>query len=337
MVEEKSGIFYAIFILLSASNFGTCIYIFVGRNSYPSWINTINIENEPFIKIYICSLYYLITTITTVGYGDIYGRTLKEILLQIILLMIGTCTYSYLISLVANIIKKESEKTLIFENKLKILNEIKLTNPHLNDRLYEQILRCLRYKKYTEKNKHNTIINSLPYSLRNSLIIEMYKPIIKNFTIFKGLENSNCIVQLVTAFKPIYAIRNDVLIQEGDFIEEVIFIKTGIISLEISIDLNNPKESIMNYLNKKYEKEKSINCTYNNTLNSTNGGICNTTSSFLINRTINKAKKEENKNRHFLKVLDIRKNEHFGQTLMFLNERSPLTAKVKSKKAELFF
>ena len=333
-VEEKSGIFFATFAMLAASNFGTSIFIFIGRNSYPSWINAINIENEPFTKIYICSLYYLITTITTVGYGDIYGRTLKEILLQIILLMIGTCTYSYLISLVSNYIKKESEKSLMFENKLKILNEIKLTNPHLQNHLYDKILRFLRYKKNEEKNKHNIIINSLPYSLKNSLIIEMYKPIINNFIIFKGLENSNCIVQLVTAFKPIYAIRNDVLIQEGDFIEEVIFIKTGIISLEISIDLNNPKESILNYLNKKYVKEKSINRTCNETLNST---YSHCTTSFLMNRTTNKTKKIGNNNRHFLKVLDIRKNEHFGETLMFLNERSPLTAKVKSKKAELFF
>ena len=33
----------------------------------------------------------------------------------------------------------------------------------------------------------------------------------------------------------------------------------------------------------------------------------------------------------------LRKNEHFGDILMILNEKSPLTVKVKSKKAELFF
>ena len=78
----------------------------------------------------------------------------------------------------------------------------------------------------------------------------MYKPIINNFIIFKGLQNSNCIVQLVTAFKPIYAIKNDILIQEGDFIEEVIFVKNGIISLEIGINFNKPKESIVQYLDR---------------------------------------------------------------------------------------
>ena len=69
--------------------------------------------------------------------------------------------------------------------------------------IYEKILRFLRYEKNNEKITPTVIINSL---------IEMYKPIINNFIIFKGLENSNCIVQLITAFKPIYAIKNDILI-----------------------------------------------------------------------------------------------------------------------------
>ena len=335
-IEEKSNIFFIIFILLSASNFGTCLLIFIGRNSYPSWMNEIKYDRNSFSSLYICSLYYLITTITTVGYGDIYGRTIPEISLQIILLIAGTCTYSYLISSVSNHIKKINEKSLIFENKLKILNDIKITNPNMEEKLYEKILRFLRYKKNTEKNKQKMIINSLPYSLRNLLIIEMYKPIINDFMIFKGLENSNCIVQLVTAFKPIYAIKNDILIQEGDFIEEVIFVKTGVISLEIGIDLNNPKESIIQYLNGNNEKDKSFSQSnfglFNYTYETTSS-----TSTFIQNLKTNIKNEKINKNIHYLKVLDIRKNEHFGETLMFLNERSPLNAKVKSKKAELFF
>ena len=34
------------------------------------------------------------------------------------------------------------------------------------------------------------------------------------------------------------------------------------------------------------------------------------------------------------KILEIRRNEHFGDILMFLNQRSPLNLRVKSKKAE---
>ena len=42
-------------------------------------------------------------------------------------------------------------------------------------------------------------------------------------------------------------------------------------------------------------------------------------------------------NKKYLRILDIRKNEYYGDILMFLNERAPLRVKVKSKKAELFY
>ena len=38
----------------------------------------------------------------------------------------------------------------------------------------------------------------------------------------------------------------------------------------------------------------------------------------------------------YVKIIEIRKNEHFGDILMFLNKRSPLSMKVKTKYAELF-
>ena len=48
-----------------------------------------NLIENSFQSIYFISLYYIITTITTVGYGDITGQTIKEIIFQIILLIVG--------------------------------------------------------------------------------------------------------------------------------------------------------------------------------------------------------------------------------------------------------
>ena len=39
----------------------------------------------------------------------------------------------------------------------------------------------------------------------------------------------------------------------------------------------------------------------------------------------------------YVKILNIRENEHFGDVLMFLEKRSPLRVRVRSKKTELFF
>ena len=47
---------------------------------------------------------------------------------------------------------------------------------------------------------------------------------------------------------------------------------------------------------------------------------------------------EENNNINIqnIKIIDLRKNEHYGDVHIFLNQPSPFTVKAKSRKAELF-
>ena len=47
------------------------MHIYFALRSYPNWMSNINILNGSFLSKYITSLYFMITTMTTVGYGDI--------------------------------------------------------------------------------------------------------------------------------------------------------------------------------------------------------------------------------------------------------------------------
>ena len=49
--------------------------------------------------------------------------------------------------------------------------------------------------------------------------------------------------------------KDDILIQEGDIIEDIIFIKNGVLTLEIIIDLSKPKKSVGSHL-----KMTTMNC-----------------------------------------------------------------------------
>jgi CRP-like cAMP-binding protein len=220
---------------------------------------------------------------------------------------------------------------------MKVLNEIKMEYPNLNKVLYNRIKRYLNYNKSEYNNNLKFILESLPSSLQNNLIIEIYKPIIKNFQFFKSFENSDFFVKIVTSLKPILSMKDDILVQEGDVIEDIIFIKKGVLSLEICIDLDCPQESCEAHLNMNgfaYTLEQT------HTVKSGKGYNSQTINSSNINYTRNSSKvKNEIKklNKKQMNIINLRKNEHYGDILMILNERSPLTVKVKSKKAELFF
>ena len=222
---EWKGLFSSIIIAFSSLHFCTCFFIFIGKNGPGNWIVKNNLQDKSFLDIYIASLYYQMKTLTTVGYGDITITNGFEKIFGIFILIVGTFAYSWILTYISNYIKKNNEKFLDFEKKIKLLSEIQLEYPNLNRNLYNNIKRYLNYNKSKYKFNLKFILESLPLSLQNNLIIEIYKPIIKNFQFFKSFENSDFFVKIVTSLKPILSMKDDILINEGDIIEDIIFIK----------------------------------------------------------------------------------------------------------------
>ena len=334
---NQISLFLNICFILLIFHLSSCIYIFIGRNSYPNWIMTTNLDNKSFYHIYICGIYILITALTTVGYGDITCYSFKERIFQLILLIIGIVVYSWIVSSLSNYIKKINEQSADLESRISILDQIKRSNPNMTRDLYDRILRHLKYKKYFEKKDKSLIFDSLPVTLKNNLIAEMYKPIIKNSIFFTSFQNTDFLVRVILSFKPILALKKDILVNEGDIVEDIMFVKKGVLSLELPLNMENPEENIKHYLNmpilqaenninldkvgdNSLMREKSIRLGAYNTLNKTNG-----------DNNLNM------KNISYVRILSIRENEHFGDVLMFLEQRSPLRVKVRTKKAELFF
>ena len=331
--NEWKGLFSTLIIMFSSLHFCTCFFIFIGKNESQGWILKNDLQDRTFFDIYIASLYYQMTTLTTVGYGDISATIGFESIYGIFILIVGTCAYSFILTYISNYIKKNNEKYIDFEEKMKVLSEIQLDYPNLDKSLYDRLKRYLNYTKSEHKLNLKFILESLPSSIQNNLIIEIYKPIIKNFQFFKSFENSDFFVKIVTSLKPILSMKDDILIREGDIIEDIIFIKNGVLTLEIIIDLNEPKKSVESHL-----EMTTMECFKN---------ISNNKFTALMNLTIfnsdynaefgKRIFNNANVDKKEIKIIDLRKNEHFGDILMILNEKSPVAVKVKSKKAELFF
>ena len=335
-IDNYGYILYSIFYSLCFLNLCSCLYIFIGKNTFPGWILKIQMRDEPYTKIYVASIYYIVVTITTVGYGDICGDSLIEIIFQMFLLIIGTLSYSFVISYISNYIIKKNHKSLAFEKNLNILKEIKMHNPDLKDSIYHECIQNLFNEQLYERKDKSILFDCLPYSLKNKLIMEMYKPFIKNFIFFKHIENSDFIVKVVTSFKPLLSFKENILIQEGDFIKEIFYVKKGALLLNICIDKENIEESLKKFID--MNELGTIKITYMPKLmlnNSPSKNWDDNIDNYLMSKKTNKIKIHNNISIQEIKIIEIRKNEHFGDALMFLNERSPLIVKVKTKVAEL--
>ena len=71
----------AIFMVLLLSHFTACMWYFTAKIEdfhYDTWVWRYGMENEPNNRLYLMGLYFAITTLTTVGYGDVAAGTNGE-------------------------------------------------------------------------------------------------------------------------------------------------------------------------------------------------------------------------------------------------------------------
>ena len=386
---KRNSIFYKINIFVSKKDstekvlnfivyFSVCffsfytfisLHIFIGKHSYPNWIIKSNSQDKSLSLLYLTSFYYLITTMTTVGYGDIVCGSFTEIIFQLVLLSAGISVYSFVVSSLGNYVKNESHASMKFDRDEAILEEIRISHPNMPFKLYKQIFHHLSARKIRQQHcDSNILINSLPYSLKNQVLLAMYQPIIKNFKIFKGYQNTDFTLRLLTNFIPLFSRKNALLIREGQLIESIIFVKEGRLSLEASISIDEPSKSVIQYLNKNFidiNEDVIIVSNYDTSFGASKYNPSN------IQNYMNRAKTEletiinykiktniqssidesnigkelgkwdlggelfEDINYQFINIISISKNESFGTVYMFLSKPSPLSLRVKSKKAEL--
>ena len=237
-----------------AFHFFVCLNIFLSRQTYPNWIHNMQLQDKPLIQIYIASSYSLIETLTTVGYGDAVCQCKAERIFQIIILGVGVIAYSYLISAFGNLIKNESQSSIKYHNNLKILEEIRMEYPNMSFKLYKKIYNHIESRNKSEKKAdQNILTNSLPFNLKNAILLVIYNSIIRNFKFFKNCENSNFIIQVLSKVYPSTSKKNEFLLFEGEMIEEIIFVKDGRLSLEAAIDMDDPELSIQRYFTVNFQ------------------------------------------------------------------------------------
>ena len=340
-------------------NLFICYHIYIGRQTYPNWIVATNNQDKDFLNLYLISFYFLITTITSVGYGDITCVSLGETIFQIILLTIGVIAYSWVVSTIGNYVKKETRAAIKYNKDIGLLEEIRISYPKMSFKLYNKIQKHLETVSHQqERFDTNLLVNNLPYTLKNTLMFIIYEKIIKKFIFFNECENSDFILRILTSYIPMSAKKGAFIIHEGELVDNIIFVKEGRLSLVAAIDLDNPLVSIDKYLGEKFEdiNEKMDTNIENSLVNkSMNIGkkiekATTEIKSFLKTRDelndtnigLEIAKRDfdgddfDLGNHQFLNILDILKNEHYGEVYMFLQKPSPLSLRVKSKYSQLF-
>jgi hypothetical protein len=104
-----------LFVLI-ITHFMACAFLYIGAMSPDHWIEANGFDAKSTFGKYVFAFYWIIETLTTVGYGDYTGTEIEEIVFTMILEFIGLTFFSFLtgtITIIAG--KKETFNELVNE------------------------------------------------------------------------------------------------------------------------------------------------------------------------------------------------------------------------------
>ena len=170
------------FIHLSA-----CFFFFIAKLedfSPESWVNKLGLIDASPFELYITSFYWSLTTVTTVGYGDVVSNTFPEKIYNLFIMSFGVVMYSFLIGMLSKIVEIIDQKNLEMNNKLNELSELKKYYD-IDDEIYEKTKKIIKYDLTRSQEQKKNFLLELPNKLRDELNKIINDNVIKKIIFFQ--------------------------------------------------------------------------------------------------------------------------------------------------------
>jgi len=183
-------------------------------------------EYNDNVTIYITSLYWVIETLTTVGYGETAPITNAQYIFAMIIMLAGVGTYGFIIGNVANILSKSNPaRTQFFNNieQLKIFVSYRNIPVKLQKRVSD-------YFNYIWKKRlgfdESVFLSSLPQGLQNEVSVHLKREILQNIPLFKGV-GDEFLKEVSLHMRPMVCVPDEYVFKENDIGHEMFFIIRG--------------------------------------------------------------------------------------------------------------
>lgn len=179
LVSTVLPLYLSVFLL---AHIFACLWYYqaIVLHSPLTWLARYDFTDEQLFDRYMASLYYVYTTLTTTGYGDIVPATNIEFLFTICCMGIGVTFHSLIYTHMLTKFAKASESELFFSEKFDLLQKINRQDKHKlfqgskGRKIFREINTVIKeHKKHDHEEIPMPSFQELPQKDRNSLMLEI--------------------------------------------------------------------------------------------------------------------------------------------------------------------
>jgi len=228
---------YGMCIML-ITNWNACLWLWIGLRDFDpqGWIQRLALPRDDFLDLYLHSLYWTVTTLATVGYGDIVPKTRPELLMAIAMMITGALLYAFAVGNVVSILNQFDGGRAEFRRRQSAIADYLALNGVDRD----VITRLRRFNDYQWSRSRGfdarELFDELPDELRGEVIHSMLRETIKNVPLFAEAPQS-LQQRLLLLLRPQSYPPGTALLEAGKLGDQIVFVLRGVVEISSVLPL----------------------------------------------------------------------------------------------------
>lgn len=237
-------------VLFVVTHWCACTWYSVGtfwEDEQSTWISKYVPANAGLLTRYMYSFYFTLTTMTTVGYGDITPSTVPEIGLVLVLLLVASVVFAALLSSLADLMGRAFADQRLLGERRRLLAEY-LDWRRIPRDLRENIRRHLLvvWEAHTERRSfEKEVMAQLPPTLQQDLSYQIYGPLLSNVPFLAWMRHYKvCVKELASTVTSVVLSQGDYICRLGQPNDQIFLMMYGVARLTLNETLRERRHKL---------------------------------------------------------------------------------------------